>query len=202
MIRLQSPVVQPKKERWTYTDYLSLPPDSSGYQIIRGELLVTPSPKRNHQWVVQRLFALLEVHINRNGLGELYIAPFDVILDADAPEPENIVQPDLLFVATDRLPIVTEDNVKGAPDLAVEIQSGSTARYDRVHKLRLYAEFGVKHYWIADPEAHTLEAFDLTGDTPRLAASHAENETFRPALFPGLEIHLGELWYTPREQSP
>lgn len=198
---MQTPATIPQKERWTYADYLSLPPDSSGCQIIRGELVMTPSPKRDHQWIIGRLFRLIDDHITRNDLGDVYLAPFDVILDAGSPEPENIVQPDILFVSKGRLAIITEANVQGAPDLVVEILSGSTARYDRVHKLKLYHEFGVKRYWIADAEAHTLEAFDLTEGAPRLIASHAEAETFKPDIFPGLEIPLGAVWYTPREQS-
>ena len=194
-------IVLPKKERWTYTDYLSLPPDSSGYQIIRGELIMTPSPKPSHQRVVGRLFRLIDDHVTRSDLGEVYIAPLDVILGAQSSDPENIVQPDLLFVAKDRLYIVTEDNVQGAPDLVVEILSKSTARYDRVHKLKIYSEFGVRSYWVVDAEAQTLEAFDLTGETPRLVAAHAGEDTFRPDVFPGLEISLGEVWYTPRENT-
>ena len=191
----------PKKERWTYTDYLSLPPDSSGYQIIRGELIVTPSPKRAHQWVSIGLSVLIRAHVTRNDLGEVYAAPFDVILDAQSPDPENIVQPDILFVSKDRLDIVTDANVQGAPDLAVEILSESTARYDRAHKQGIYREFGVKHYWIVDAEARTLEAFELSGDISRLAAAHAGDEVFRPEIFPGLEISLGDIWHTPRENT-
>ena len=194
-------VILPKKERWTYTDYLSLPPDSSGYQIIRGELIVTPSPKRAHQWACGRLLVLIDTHVHQNDLGEVYVAPFDVILDAQSHDPENIVQPDILFVSKDRLDIVTAANVQGAPDLAVEILSESTARYDRAHKQNIYREFGVKHYWIVDAEARTLEAFELSGEASRLAAAHAGDDVFRPEIFPGLEIRLGDIWCTPRENT-
>lgn len=184
-----------QKERWTYADYAAFtPPDSGGYQVIRGELIVTPSPRRAHQWVVKKLSALLDRYVTDHSLGEVHLAPFDVILDADRDEPENIVQPDVLFIAKDRLDIVTDANVQGAPDLAVEILSDSTARYDRVHKMNLYAEFGVRHYWIIDSGAHTLEAFDLTGETPQLVRAVSEDDVFKPELFSDLGIRLSEIW--------
>ena len=143
---MERDVVLPEKDRWRYTDYLSLPPDSSGYQIIRGELILTPSPKPSHQRVVGRLFRLIDDNVTHNGLGEVYIAPLDVILDAQSPDLENIVQPDFLFAAEDRLHIITDDNVQGAPDLVVEILSRPTARYDWVNKLNIYREFSAGSY--------------------------------------------------------
>ena len=86
-----------------------------------------------------------------NDLGQVYFAPFDVVLpDTD------IVQPGLLFVSKDRLHIVTADNVQGAPDLVVEICPPSTARLDWTAKRELYASHGVREYWIVDPEAATV----------------------------------------------
>ena len=195
-------MVLPKKERWTYADYLSLlPPDSSGYQIIEGELIVTPSPRPSHQWVAGSLFNLIYSYLIQHDLGRVYIAPLDVVLDAQSTEPENIVQPDILFILKDRLHIVTDVNIQGAPDLVIEIQSESTARYDRVHKMRIYSRFDVSHYWIVDAGAQTLEAFDLAEDPPHLVASVAGDDIYRPNVFPGLEIDLGKVWYT-RQGEP
>jgi len=189
-------IVIPQKERWTYEDYLQLiPPDSFGFEILRGELIVSPSPNRRHQRTVLSLGRILDVHVNTQNLGEIFVAPFDVVLDADSSVSENIVQPDLMFVSKDRLNIITDDNIRGAPDLVIEVLSDSTARYDRVEKMRAYIEFGVKEYWIIDADQKILEAFDLTGDEPVLQAPLAESDVFKPKLFPGLEISLSELWY-------
>lgn len=189
-------IVIPQKERWTYRDYLQLiPPDSFGFEILRGELVVSPSPNRRHQRTVLSLGRILDVHVNTQTLGEIFVAPFDVVLDADSSVSENIVQPDLMFVSKNRLNIITDDNIRGAPDLVIEVLSDSTARYDRVGKMRTYIEFGVKEYWIIDADQKTLEAFDLTGDEPVLQATLAESDIFKPKLFPGLEISLSELWY-------
>ena len=189
-------IIIPQKERWTYEDYLHLiPPDSFGFEILRGELIVSPSPNRRHQRTVLSLGRLLDVHVNTQNLGEIFVAPFDVVLDANSSVSENIVQPDLMFISKDRLNIITDDNIRGAPDLVIEVLSDSTARYDHVEKMRTYTEFGVKEYWIIDADQKTLEAFELTGDEPVLQATMAESDVFKPKLFPGLEISLSELWY-------
>ena len=189
-------IVIPQKERWTYEDYLQLiPPDSFGFEILSGELIVSPSPNRRHQRTVLSLGRILDVHVNTQNLGEIFVAPFDVVLDADSPVSENIVQPDLMFISKDRLNIITDDNIRGAPDLVIEVLSDSTARYDRVEKMHAYTEFGVKEYWIIDAEQKTLEALDLRGEEPVLQATRAESDAFKPKLFPGLEISLSELWY-------
>ena len=193
-------IVIPQKERWTYEDYLQLiPPDSFGFEILGGELVVSPSPNRRHQRTVLSLGRILDVHVNTQNLGEIFVAPFDVVLDADSSISENIVQPDLMFVSKDRLNIITDDNIRGAPDLVIEVLSDSTARYDRVEKMRAYTEFGVKEYWIIDTDQKTLEAFDLTGGEPVLQATMAESNVFKPKLFPGLEISLSDLWYPERK---
>ena len=189
-------IIIPQKERWTYEDYLYLiPPDSFGFEILRGELIVSPSPNRRHQRTVLSLGRILDVHVNTQNLGEIFVAPFDVVLDADSSVSENIVQPDLMFISKNRLNIITDDNIRGAPDLVIAVLSDSTARYDHVGKMRTYTEFGVKEYWIIDADQKTLEAFELTGDEPVLQATMAESDVFKPKLFPGLEISLSELWY-------
>lgn len=186
----------PQKERWTYSDYVNLtPPDSYGFQVIRGELIVSPSPKRRHQRAVLSLVRILDTCVNEGQTGEVFVAPFDVVLDADRPDPENIVQPDIAFVSKERLHIVTDDHIKGAPDLVVEVLSGSTARYDRVRKMSVYKQFGVKRYWIVDADQKVLEAFDLSGDAPVRIAACADADVFAPEMFPGLDIPLSDLWY-------
>ena len=86
----------------------------------------------------------------------MYIAPFDVVLsDTD------VVQPDILFVSNERMGIVTEDNIQGAPDLVIEILSPSTAERDRTFKRSLYARHGVREYWLVDPDARSVEVLVL-----------------------------------------
>ena len=182
----------------TYEDYVLLPDDGRRYEIHDGELSVTPSPGRRHQWVVVKLTVALHEHVTARDLGEVYVSPFDVIL-ADS----TIVQPDLTFVAKDRLGVLAERGVEGSPTLAVEIISPYTGRIDRSTKLNLYARFGVPYCWIVDPEARAIDVYRLLGGSagsPRAAAaSYAEPERFSHVLadlppFPGLTLDAASLW--------
>ena len=173
----------------TYEDYCALPDDGKRYEIIEGELYGTPSPRRAHQELAGNLFVVLKPFVTARRLGTVFIAPFDVIL-----EETSVVVPDLLFVAQDRVEIVTDRGVRGAPDLIVEILSPGTARRDRVEKAKLYARHGVRHYWLADPEARILEVYELGEGQYRRAASLADDDSFSPSLFPGLTIPLSSLW--------
>jgi len=173
----------------TYEDYCALPDDGKRYEIMEGELYVTPSPSRRHQEFAGNLLVVLKPFVEAHRLGVVYIAPFDVIL-----EETSVVVPDLLFVGRERVGIVTDRGVRGAPDLIVEILSPGTARRDRVEKAKLYARHGVGHYWLADPDARILEVYELTEGQYRRAASLADDETFAPSLFPGLTIALSSLW--------
>ena len=173
----------------TYADYCALPDDGLRYEIIDGLLFAEPSPRRAHQKVVGNLFAILHAHVRAHGLGEVYVAPFDVILD-----PRTTVEPDLVFVAGERLDIIAERGVEGAPDLLVEVLSPGTARRDRVRKLNAYSRHGVRHYWLIDPEAKTVEAFELVEGAYRLAAAVGGDDELRPGVFPGLAISLPSLF--------
>ncbi|HEX6513657.1 MAG TPA: Uma2 family endonuclease, partial [Chloroflexota bacterium] len=102
---------------FSYEDLLHTPDDGKRYEIVDGEMLVSPSPVPKHQWVALKLIEfLLQPH--HAGYGQLWVAPLDVILDE-----HNVVEPDLLFIRQDRLHIIHENNVHGAPDLVVEILS-------------------------------------------------------------------------------
>ncbi len=141
----------------SYADLEQLPADISlRHEIILGELFVSPSPVPNHQLVSARLLAWLFNHVTERHLGVVLSAPVDVKLSQ-----HNVVVPDLVFAAHDRLDIVGAKAIEGAPDLVVEILSPSTARQDRVRKLALYATHGVQEYWLLDPDAKTLRVFAL-----------------------------------------
>jgi Uma2 family endonuclease len=173
----------------TYQDYCALPDDGLRYEIVDGMLFAEPSPRRAHQKAVGNLFAILHAHVRAHGLGEVYVAPFDVILD-----PRTTVVPDLVFVTGERLDIVAERGVEAAPDLLVEVLSPGTARRDRVRKLNAYTRHGVRHYWLVDADAKTVEAFELVEGAYRLAAAVGGDDELRPGVFPGLAISLPDLW--------
>ncbi|HET6567708.1 MAG TPA: Uma2 family endonuclease [Rhodothermales bacterium] len=140
--------------RHTIADYEALP-EGAPYQLIDGELVMSPAPTPNHQDISSELFAALRAFVIENGLGKVYYAPLDVYLSED-----DIFQPDILFISRDRLGIITDKNIQGAPDLVVEILSLSTSYYDLTAKKRAYEAAGVKEYWIVDPMAARIEVYE------------------------------------------
>ena len=172
------------KIKLTYEDYAKTP-DDERYELIDGELLMVPSPNRPHQWTVIHLGTRLIAFVEENDLGEVYFAPFDVVLSDT-----NVVQPDLVFVSRERLGIITHANIQGAPDLVVEVRSPSTAYRDLTIKRRLYAEHGVKEYWMVDPEARTSDGPAAEEWRPRGSGDLPEGS--------GLEFaHPGRLYPQP-----
>ena len=135
-----------EKKGYTYEDYAQLP-EGAPYQLIDGELVMSPSPTPTHQRILFSLSVALHLFVKEHDLGQVLIAPMDVYLsETDTP------QPDILFIAKARLEIIGEKYVDGAPDLVMEILSPSTAYYDLKKKKRLYEASGVKEYWIVDGE--------------------------------------------------
>lgn len=146
----------PGPGEWTYEDYRQLPDDGYRYEIIEGELYMTPAPNIGHQRSSRNLEYALWHFVKKNNLGEVLDAPCDLILPGGTP-----VQPDIMFIATERLGIITEQAVQGAPDLIVEIVSPASRDHDRRRKFGLYEQAGVPEYWLVDPDRRTIEIFVL-----------------------------------------
>ncbi|MGH9383359.1 MAG: Uma2 family endonuclease [Vicinamibacterales bacterium] len=173
--------------RATYEDYRQFPDDGKRYEILDGEIYMTPSPSPRHQYVSKRLQRILERYFEDRLGYQVFNSPLDVILADD-----DIVQPDLLVVA-DR-PQISARGIEGAPIVLIEILSPSRPAYDRLTKARRYAARGVPHYWIVDPEARTVECFRMEGGVYKLDASAANREDLEVPAFTGLTIPLAGLW--------
>jgi Uma2 family endonuclease len=184
-----SPLIRPGKIVLTYDDYCALPNDRNRYEILDGELSVTPAPATIHQIIVGNLYNILSNHLRQTRGGRVLLAPTDVILAST-----TVVQPDLIFIANDRVSIMTDRAVEGAPTLAVEILSPTTQLNDRVAKAHLYAKYAVPHYWLIDPIQRTLESYEISGEQYTRNSSTGFQETFSPSLFPGLTFQIFELW--------
>lgn len=174
--------------RLTYEDYCLLPNDGKRYEIIDGELLVTPSPRRPHQKVAGNLFYYLTDFVKNHKLGEVYVAPFDVVFSR-----HDVVEPDILFVSNARAAVLTDKNVQGAPDLAVEVLSESTAEIDRTTKLKLYARFGVEEYWIVDPEGPAVEIYRRQETGLEFVSGLRPKDSLSSPLFPDFSLPLTKL---------
>ncbi len=143
---------------FTYDDYLALPDDGKRYEVIKGDLSMTPAPSPRHQEIQAWLSARMVLHVRQHSLGKVYVSPIDVALSLI-----DIVQPDILFVAKDRLHIVAKRNIVAIPNLIVEILSPTSRERDQVDKLALYQRYALPEYWIVDPEAEAVETFLYQG---------------------------------------
>lgn len=179
----------PISTKFTYEDLKIIPPDRYRYEIVDGELFVTPAPRTLHQRIVGNLFAELRSHVRQHGLGEVFVAPYDVVFS-----PYTVLEPDVLFVSKARLRQITEDNLAGPPDLVAEVLSETTRRMDREIKMKQYALHGVREYWLLDPEGKTVEIFRLEKDEYKLIARLGFGETLASPLFPGLTLPVASLW--------
>lgn len=174
--------------RFTYEDYVLLP-DDGRYEILDGELLRVPAPTPFHQLVSKRINHSLDGHVTRNKLGEMLNAPCDVVLSAT-----DVVQPDRLFVAAQRISTIGEKYITAAPDLVVEVLSPSTAERDQTVKTDLYARYGVRELWIASPEAKTIEVLVNAGGSFRREAIYGNGDVLKSPLLPGLEVPLADVF--------
>lgn len=161
----------PERYRLNYEDYCTFPDDGKRYEIIEGELFVSPLPTINHQRLSKRLQRLLEENLERTGKGEVFNAPFDVIL-SDI----SICQPDIIVFLVDHGGRLSKRGMEGAPPLVVEILSPSTQKTDRDRKSKLYAASGVIEYWILDPDAEQLEIHRLQDESAKVARFVGESK--------------------------
>lgn len=175
------------RERITYQDYLQLPEDSR-YEVLEGDLRMVPAPGELHQRVLARVYQAVSSHVERYGLGRVYFAPVDVILDED-----SVVQPDLLVILTAHLSILKPEGVRGAPDLVVEVLSLGTATRDRGIKRRLYGRYGVQEYWMVDPHGRTVEVAVLRDGSMQTWNLFAEGRRVESPLLSGLGLLVDDL---------
>jgi Uma2 family endonuclease len=173
----------------TYEDYVLLPNDGKRYEILEGELTVTPAPSTKHQTASVNLLVLLSQYIKERDLGKLFHAPIDLILEST-----SVLQPDLLFVSKARKNIITERAIEGAPDLVVEILSPTTSRTDRVTKAQIYARHSVPAYWIVDPEREAIEIYVLETDGYRFTATLQGTTPIAAPPFTELKIVTGDVF--------
>lgn len=175
--------------RYTYADYCQLP-DDRRYELIDGEFYeMAPAPTSVHQRTLLKLARLLADFVDRQGLGEVFIAPFDVILSD-----HDTLQPDILFVAAGRRAIITPRACEGPPDLVVEVLSPSTSRRDLVLKRERYARFGIREYWLVDPLARSIELLILQEGVFHSRGIYTGEMTPASAVLSGFAFRVAEIF--------
>jgi len=173
----------------TYDDYLTLPNDGKKYEIIEGELTMSPSPTTDHQEISIRLTNAIFSYVDKHKLGKVYPAPIDVVLSIT-----DIVQPDIVFISSERTDIITKKNIIAAPDLVIEILSESTETLDRVTKKNLYERYGVREYWIVDPSAKIIEQHILENKAFRFIGKFESGQSIDVSTIEGLTVKLKDVF--------
>ncbi|SHE33198.1 Endonuclease, Uma2 family (restriction endonuclease fold) [Desulfofundulus australicus DSM 11792] len=172
------------RQRYTYEDYCRLP-EGSPYQLIGGELVMTPSPTPYHQMVSMKLELKMAGYVLEKGLGIVLDAPVDVYL-----EETETYQPDIIYISNERLSIIEEKRINGAPDLVVEILSPGTGYYDLRTKYKVYEKSGVREYWIVDPHSKSVQVFCLKGGKYALDQEVEQQGEVQSRVIPGLVIKV------------
>lgn len=181
-------MIAPAKALKTVADYAALP-EGAPYQLIDGELVTFPPRTYSHQHAIVELGFPLHNFVAKRGLGIVPGLPFDVFLTE-----HDVYQPDILFVATDHQSIIEANGVHGAPDLIVEVLSPSTGYYDLTHKKRVYAEHGVREYWIVDPMEQTVDVLENEDREYEVFDQARIEGTVRSRLLGGFEVALEEIF--------
>jgi len=181
----------PEALKITYSDLQALPQDMNNtrYELFEGACVMTPSPSYRHQNAVANLFYHISKYIREHRLGKLLTAPCDVYFDET-----TVFEPDLLFISTERMGIIGERRINGAPDLVIEVISPTTEDRDRGYKQKRYATEGVREYWLVDPEAGAVEVLCGGPGEFEVLGRAMEQQKIRSVLLEGLEIRVDELW--------
>jgi len=180
----------PEQGQWTYEDWLQLPDDGYLYEVIDGVLHMNPPPRTQHQRIAARIVDHLMAFLRSQPVGQVLFAPVGVRL-SNQPVP---IQPDILFIRKERLDIIGEDYVEGAPDLVMEILSPSNWLYDRREKKQVYQEGGVAEYWIVDPRTKNIEVYQLEGGAYLLIGQYGAGETAPSPGIAGFEVVVDEIF--------
>ena len=181
-------VHQKPKIKLTVEDYMATS-DDERWELLDGELIMPPAPGTRHQRIQVNLGVRLVQFLESMGFGKVYFSPTDVVLsDTD------VVQPDLLFVSTGRLDIVTPANIQGAPDLVVEILSPATSERDRGYKRELYARHGVKEYWMLGTDPDTISVLLLQDNEYEVFETLGQGETLSSPTLQGLSIDVNDIF--------
>ncbi len=174
----------------TVSHYMNLPDsEEKRYELVDGELHMVPSPTPEHQDIAMNLALLLAGFVRANKLGKVSCAPLDVVLSE-----EDVFQPDLLYISNARLGIRTQKNIQGAPDLVVEILSPGTRDRDRNIKRSRYARFGVREYWLVDPDARSIEVLKATESGFDTVGVYPESTVAVSPLLEGLRIEVADIF--------
>jgi Uma2 family endonuclease len=170
----------------TYQDLDDFDDPLMRYEIIGGELIVSPAASLDHGDIVLALAIEFRRIAMAGNLGHVWVAPGDVELSV-----HNVVQPDVFFVVQSRMGIAKRF-LQGQPDLAIEVVSPGSRVRDYVAKRVLYEAAGVTEYWIVDPMRRAIEV--LTLESSRYVSINHDDGIARSSVVPGVAIDIARLF--------
>ncbi|MEQ8171269.1 MAG: Uma2 family endonuclease [Candidatus Eremiobacterota bacterium] len=180
-----------EEETFTYEDYLTWPEDER-WQIINGIAYnMSPAPDLDHQTISGELHRQFANYL-LDKTCRVFASPVDIIFPAsgqDIKKTKDVVQPDIIVVC-DHKKLHERKRCTGAPDLAIEILSPSTAYIDMKEKRNLYEREGVREYWIVDPVHKTVQTYILDGNQYRVPEVYSQEDKIKVSILPELEIDL------------
>lgn len=181
-----------KKEVYTYDDYLNWT-DDQRIELIDGQIYLMAPPSTMHQRILREIFTVFSVYLKGKKC-EAFCAPFGVkFTEKSEKDIKTVVEPDIVVICDKSK--LDNDGCKGAPDLIVEITSPSTVRRDRVEKFNLYEKYGVKEYWIVEPDLKIVNVFALQENNrygrPEI---YTEEDKIKVSIFDDLSIDLKDVF--------
>lgn len=171
----------------TYEDIEHITDTAHRYEILQGELIVSPNPIPQHAEISSLLGERLVAHVRSHRLGRAFSVPVDVRIS-----PNDVVAPDLCFVSNERTGIIGDKLIEGAPDLVIEILSPSTQQVDRVRKMALYGNGGVREYWLVDPKTRSVRVVGFAGGVATDAT--VATGSIPSAVLPELPIAVDDIF--------
>lgn len=173
----------------TTNEYLQTPESLLPAELIDGVMRAADAPLPHHQRAVRDLcFGLVE-HAETRHLGEVWISPLDVVLDA---ERALVLQPDLLFISNERSHILT-DRVRGAPDLVVEVLSPNPRIGELGERIAWFAEYGVRECWLLYQSQRRVEVLNFDAPNVIARASFHERAPIRSRVLPDFDRTLASM---------
>jgi Uma2 family endonuclease len=195
-IETPGPAAPAKKRLYTYDELVAeLPETNQPCELWEGELIMSPAPSYYHQEIALRFYRLLFDWVSQRKVGKVIASPIDMVLS-----PHRTVQPDVAYIAKDRLAII-QDVIRGSADLVAEVVSLGGRNRDRIEKRDLYEQHGIKEYWIIDPEPETVDLLALVNSRYELVTRGGPRQAVASRLLPGFEVSVDHLFHGDETQS-
>jgi len=163
--------------------------DTRRFELIDGELFLMPSPTPKHQMIIGQLFGILSDFMESRDVGQVFVSPLDVVLSE-----YDVFQPDVLFISKNRSHIIGDLNIQRAPDLVIEVLMPSSEDRDRGIKRKQYLRYGVREYWIIDPQDKTLEVLRASDTEFETVRVYPEGTTATSPVLEGIQVEVEKLF--------